>query len=667
MLENVYYQVDSQAIYLRLDGVLRLIPDAATYAGLFGGPLNPAEVNRFANAGQAPFSIGYPLLSGAALYTLQGVSTTYFSDVYPWSLGQAVLRPVVNGTQLANLGFRAGAVRWNAQKPVPPIGVPLAIRTGRNWHLQTFLSGYYCYYNHLCHPENPINPFFASWLGNAFSKPEVKRRIIETQGQVDQLKGEVPVAKPVFSPAGGPTPYSRLVVGIACSTPDVTLYYTTDGTAPVPVVSTRYTGPVVLLLGGGTPSVVLKAVAECLDSIGASPVTSADYTYSPLPIAAPTFSPTQGDQSTLSVQVEILCVTAGASIRYTTDGTTPTATSPTYSTPVSLDLSVMGQTIRAIAVHDTYGGSSSVASATYRYVPAQLARPVFQPAGGSFITPRVAVTLTADPGAVIQYTTRGGAPSVSYAVPVPLDLASAPKNSVTLIAQATSTRGARPSELASQTYACSKAWSHVWELTDDAVDTAGDVDLAATQVTYQTLLGHAAAKLAGSSLLTTSEVASMQSPIFSVAAWVNVTTLPATEHCAVWLFEAIDSGINGPGVFIYSDGHFSGRTRQANGSYVMINTASGAAKQGVWMHCVLVADGRRLNLYVNGESVPNAPAYDGTLDRNACQRFNIGAEQGDAKNPGIRFGSKALIDRVYYIDSALSGADVLALYQAEQG
>src|SRR5207244_122389 len=91
-----------------------------------------------------------------------------------------------------------------------------------------------------------------------------------------------------------------------------------------------------------------------------STVASAAYTITP-PVAAPTFSPVAGTYTTAQT-VTISSTTAGASIHYTTDGSTPSATVGTvYSGPVTVNAT---QTINAIAFK-TGLTSSAVASASY--------------------------------------------------------------------------------------------------------------------------------------------------------------------------------------------------------------------------------------------------------------------------------------------------------------
>jgi ribosomal protein L40E len=78
-------------------------------------------------------------------------------------------------------------------------------------------------------------------------------------------------------------------------------------------------------------------------------------------VATPTFSPAGGTYSSTQ-SVTISCSTAGATIRYTTDGSNPTSTTGTvYSGPISVSSSM---TLKAIAYGSGYT-DSDVATATY--------------------------------------------------------------------------------------------------------------------------------------------------------------------------------------------------------------------------------------------------------------------------------------------------------------
>ena len=81
----------------------------------------------------------------------------------------------------------------------------------------------------------------------------------------------------------------------------------------------------------------------------------------PTPTAAtPTFTPAAGTYNEAQT-VSIACSTEGATIHYTIDGTTPSESSPVYSTPLNIEETT---TVKAIAMKEGYN-NSNVATATY--------------------------------------------------------------------------------------------------------------------------------------------------------------------------------------------------------------------------------------------------------------------------------------------------------------
>jgi hypothetical protein len=109
-----------------------------------------------------------------------------------------------------------------------------------------------------------------------------------------------------------------------------------------------------------------------------------------------------------SIQVTITDSTLGASIYYTTDGTTPTTASTKYASPFTLTTT---STVNAIAA-GTGLLESPEASATYT-LTTQVATPIFTPAPGSYTTVQSVTISTTTPGATIYYTTDGTTPTTS--------------------------------------------------------------------------------------------------------------------------------------------------------------------------------------------------------------------------------------------------------------
>jgi Chitobiase/beta-hexosaminidase C-terminal domain/Right handed beta helix region/DUF5010 C-terminal domain len=163
------------------------------------------------------------------------------------------------------------------------------------------------------------------------------------------------VSAPVFSP--GPGAYSGgTSVTITSATSGASIRYTTDGsTTPSETVGTLYSGPVSI-----NSTTTLQAIAY-ESGMTDSPVTSGTYTIGapPPPPAAPSFSPAPGSYSSAQ-SVTISDTTAGASIFYTTNGSTPTTSSTMYTGPVAITTTT---TLKAIASNS--GGNSSETDGTY--------------------------------------------------------------------------------------------------------------------------------------------------------------------------------------------------------------------------------------------------------------------------------------------------------------
>jgi hypothetical protein len=163
-------------------------------------------------------------------------------------------------------------------------------------------------------------------------------------------QGAVPT--PSINPVAGTytTPVSVTIVDSGAS-----IYYTTDGTTPAPGAGTtkQYTAAFTL-----TTSATVKAIA-IETGLNQSSVSSASYTISiPAQTPAPTFTPAPGlYTSAQSVQL----VDTGATIYYTTNGTTPTHSSAVYTTPIAISATT---TINAIASASGMT-DSGVVSGTY--------------------------------------------------------------------------------------------------------------------------------------------------------------------------------------------------------------------------------------------------------------------------------------------------------------
>lgn len=114
---------------------------------------------------------------------------------------------------------------------------------------------------------------------------------------------------------------------------------------------------------GNTVTVTVSAPGAVVAEFGANAVAySVTVNYGPidasLPVA-PTFTPVAGTY-TSAQSVEIECATVGATIYYTTDGSTPTSGSTAYTGAIAVDASM---TIKAVAIKDEKVGP--IATAAY--------------------------------------------------------------------------------------------------------------------------------------------------------------------------------------------------------------------------------------------------------------------------------------------------------------
>jgi len=159
-------------------------------------------------------------------------------------------------------------------------------------------------------------------------------------------------ATPTFSPASGTFNLAQNVT-ISDATPGASIYYTTNGSSPT-TSSTLYSSPVTV-----SSNMNIEAIAVAF-GYTASAVGSATYTINLPAAAAPQFSPAPGSYTTAQ-SVTLSDSTAGASIYYTTDGSTPTTASTLYSAPIPVSATTE---INAIAAVQGYS-NSSVSTGTY--------------------------------------------------------------------------------------------------------------------------------------------------------------------------------------------------------------------------------------------------------------------------------------------------------------
>lgn len=165
------------------------------------------------------------------------------------------------------------------------------------------------------------------------------------------------VATPTFTPPPG-SYNAPQTVSISTATAGATIMYTIDGSTPTPSSTSwiLYTGPI------SVPTTRTLTVRATRPGMADSPVATGAYTITIVTgtVATPTFTPAPGTYAAAQT-VSISTATAGATIKFTVDGSTPTAASPTYTGPIPVPTT---RTVKAVATKAGMN-ASGVASGTY--------------------------------------------------------------------------------------------------------------------------------------------------------------------------------------------------------------------------------------------------------------------------------------------------------------
>jgi Bacterial Ig-like domain (group 3)/Chitobiase/beta-hexosaminidase C-terminal domain/FG-GAP-like repeat/FG-GAP repeat len=211
-----------------------------------------------------------------------------------------------------------------------------------------------------------------------------------------------PAPTPTFTPASGFYPSAQMV-SIMNTAPGAKIYYTTDRTAPT-VNSTLYSGPISI-----SSSTQLQAIAVA-PNYTPSLVAIGDFY---IATAKPVISVPSGTYTSTQM-VSIADATPGAVIYYTTDGTTPSRSSPVFN-PMNPIVVNASETIKAYALAPGYN-TSSESVANYNIIPPYAPTPTFSLAGGFYNSSVMVSIMDSLQGATIHYTTDHTMPTASSPV-----------------------------------------------------------------------------------------------------------------------------------------------------------------------------------------------------------------------------------------------------------
>jgi hypothetical protein len=247
------------------------------------------------------------------------------------------------------------------------------------------------------------NTAYVGFTGGTGSSTAIQKILNWTYSS--QTAGATTTSPPTFSPAGGNYTTTQNIT-LSDATSGAVIYYTTDGSSPT-TSSSVYSGPITA--GNGTT--IIQAIAVAPNLLQSS-VSKATYVITSV-TAAPVFSPAAGSYSS-QVSVSMTDSTSGAVIHYTTDGTTPTASSAVYSSPI-----VVGSGTTKLQALAVAPGSSQSSVTTANYVvsiPIAAASPTFSPSPGTYTTAQSVTLSDSTSGSTIYYTTDGTTPTTNSSV-----------------------------------------------------------------------------------------------------------------------------------------------------------------------------------------------------------------------------------------------------------
>lgn len=306
-----------------------------------GAPVPCAMRDNVTMTRTGPNTIALSLYAGTPAWPAAGTALRFWPGSGDLGCCLQLDLDVANSSfQKGNVQALVGASSWEAQQPIPagetpidsllyPSGRPAWLPAGFPWP-----------------PFNPADP-----TGTALND-----RIPSTV-RVHDGDGVLPIAgTPPAAPSGlsaTAVSSSQINLGWTDNTAGANGHKVYRGTASgdLSLVATLAPGVTTFNATGLSPSTEYFFAVRSFASGGAVSAASNEAnatTQAGAPVVAtPTFTPAPAAYGGAQL-VTISCATADAVIHFTTDGSTPTASSPVYSAPINITVTT---TLRAIAMH----------------------------------------------------------------------------------------------------------------------------------------------------------------------------------------------------------------------------------------------------------------------------------------------------------------------------
>ena len=359
------------------------------------------------------------------LYISGDGGTTYGSDLLPSNTGAsskwyAVTNISIPVTSLANLRIKfSSSTNTNRIDDIVITGVPAApaaptfageFSEAFTLHLASTTSGASIYYTTDGSAPTSSSTAYDNSVGISIPAATTTVKAIAIKGDKSSEVSTatytyVSVAQPLFGTESGTAVYYGTKVTASCATEGASLYYTktTDGSEPADPTdaSTAYPNGGITIDANTTKIKIIAKSGETYSSVAAA-------TYTLKTPEAPTIEPAAGAVERGTTVT--LSSADGTTIYYTTNNTTPTASSTEYTGPITIDAA---KTIKAVAI-DGAENVSETASAAYTIL--KVATPAFSVGTGTttLVAKGTSITLTCSTeGATIYYTTDGTAPTSS--------------------------------------------------------------------------------------------------------------------------------------------------------------------------------------------------------------------------------------------------------------